>query len=30
MFEKLENNNFKEASIYILFAVGLGLFVLQL
>ena len=30
MFEKLENNNFKEASIYILFAVGVCLFVLQL
>ena len=29
MFEKLEKNKFKEASIYILVAIGLGLFVLQ-
>lgn len=30
MFEKLDNNNFKETSLYILFAVGITLFVLQL
>lgn len=30
MFEKLENNKFKEASIYILFAIGFGLFIVQL